>query len=151
MSEYIVVKKEAVQQALEPLQNCLKNGEVTLEQYDAERNLMTVLDAAEKVEPVVKQEPICRCDLRTKLVGDGCETCNPAPAVPALTRYNELMEGETEPDPVERLRFLLSLARKGQYWLDVEPVIATSNSPLNVRKRIRATTTLFPPGNGKEK
>lgn len=39
---------------------------------------------------------------------------------PALVRYNKHMNGEIEPDPVERLRFFLSLALTGQNWLDVE-------------------------------
>ena len=40
---------------------------------------------------------------------------------PALSRYKRNMEGENEPDPVERLRFFLSLALHGQDWIDVEP------------------------------
>lgn len=39
---------------------------------------------------------------------------------PALVRYNKHMNGEVEPDPVERLRFFLSLSLTGQNWLDVE-------------------------------
>lgn len=39
---------------------------------------------------------------------------------PALVRYNKHMNGEVEPDPVERLRFFLSLALTGQNWFDVE-------------------------------
>lgn len=41
---------------------------------------------------------------------------------PALVRYNKHTAGESEPDPdpVERLRFFLSLALTGQNWLDVE-------------------------------
>lgn len=35
-------------------------------------------------------------------------------------RYDECMEGEVENDPVERLRFFLSIALVNQDWLDVE-------------------------------
>ena len=36
--------------------------------------------------------------------------------------YDEFMDGEIEPDSVERLRFFCSLAMKnGQAWLDIEP------------------------------
>lgn len=41
----------------------------------------------------------------------------------ALTQYTAAMEGELEGDPVERLRFFLSLALTGQDWLDVEQFI----------------------------
>jgi len=41
----------------------------------------------------------------------------------ALERYNRAMEGELEGQPVERLRFFLSLALTGQDWLDVEQFI----------------------------
>lgn len=41
----------------------------------------------------------------------------------ALDQYNKFMEGEEETDPVERLRFFLSCALKGQDWIDVEQFI----------------------------
>jgi hypothetical protein len=41
----------------------------------------------------------------------------------ALSRYNANMEGEIEPEPVESLRFFLSLAITGQDWIDVEQFI----------------------------
>lgn len=37
----------------------------------------------------------------------------------ALERFN-LVRGEEEPDPLERLRFFCSLAMNGQDWLDSE-------------------------------
>ena len=42
------------------------------------------------------------------------------PKQSALTRFKEC-EGNTETDPLERLRFFCSLAMNGQDWLDVEP------------------------------
>jgi len=41
----------------------------------------------------------------------------------AMARYSEAMEGEEENDPVERLRFFLSIALHGLDWLDVEKFI----------------------------
>jgi hypothetical protein len=41
----------------------------------------------------------------------------------ALEQYNSDMEGCEEHDPVERLRFFLSLALVGQDWIDVEQFI----------------------------
>ena len=41
----------------------------------------------------------------------------------ALEKYNELTVDSVEPDPIERLRFFLSLSLKGQDWLDVEKFI----------------------------
>ena len=40
----------------------------------------------------------------------------------ALERFKEC-GGFDEPDPVERLRFFLSISMTGQDWLDVEPFI----------------------------
>lgn len=39
----------------------------------------------------------------------------------AKQRYDSVMEGSTEADPIERLRFYCSLAMSGQDWIDVEP------------------------------
>ena len=41
----------------------------------------------------------------------------------ALEKYNALIGHLSEPDPIERLRFFLSLSLKGQDWLDVEKFI----------------------------
>ena len=41
----------------------------------------------------------------------------------ALEKYNALDIDLSEPDPIERLRFFLSLSLKGQDWLDVEKFI----------------------------
>lgn len=42
---------------------------------------------------------------------------------PALFRYKRNTEGEDDLDPIERLRFFLSLALHGQDWIDVEPFL----------------------------
>ena len=48
----------------------------------------------------------------------------PAPSVPAKQHYdNAMQEADEELDPIERLRFFLSLALTGQDWFDVEPFI----------------------------
>ena len=43
----------------------------------------------------------------------------------ALERYKSIMDEcrKEEPEPIERLRFFLSLALTGQDWLDVEQFI----------------------------
>ena len=41
----------------------------------------------------------------------------------ALQQYNALTVGSVDPDPIERLRFFLSISLKGQDWLDVEKFI----------------------------
>ena len=41
----------------------------------------------------------------------------------ALEKYNTLTVDSVDPDPIERLRFFLSLSLKGQDWLDVEQFI----------------------------
>ena len=41
----------------------------------------------------------------------------------ALEKYNALDIDLSEPDPIERLRFFLSLSLNGQDWLDVEKFI----------------------------
>ena len=41
----------------------------------------------------------------------------------ALDEYDLIIEGEPIDDPIERLRFFLSLGLDGQDWLDVEPFI----------------------------
>ena len=59
-------------------------------------------------------------------------------AEPTIGRYNALVEASDEPNPIERLRFFLSLALTGQDWLDVEkfiddipaPVIASEQKPV---------------------
>ena len=51
----------------------------------------------------------------------------------ALERYNTFTEGETMDDPIERLRFFLSLALIGQDWLDVEPFIDDVSNQLASR------------------
>jgi len=51
----------------------------------------------------------------------------------ALSRYNANMEGEIEPDSIERLRFFLSLALTGQDWLDVEQFIDGVSQQLTER------------------
>lgn len=38
------------------------------------RNVVAIFEAMLSVAPAL---PVCNCDLRTKLVGDGCEICNP--------------------------------------------------------------------------
>lgn len=39
----------------------------------------------------------CKCDLRTRLVGDGCEICNPAKALEyAKETISDLRDGHTE-------------------------------------------------------
>ena len=42
-------------------------------------------------EPAQQPEPVCKCDLRTRLVGDGCEVCNPELAA----------EFAQQPEPVQ--------------------------------------------------
>ncbi len=64
-----------------------------------------VISAAPKPDPDRKHETV------------------PTMAEPALARYNAAMEGCTEHNPVERLRFFLSIALTGQDWLDVERFI----------------------------
>jgi hypothetical protein len=51
---------------------------------------------------------------------------------PAIQRYNKAMEGEQENDPIERLRFFLSLALTGRNWLDVERFIDDLQTPIPV-------------------
>ena len=41
----------------------------------------------------------------------------------ALDRYLEFTADEPEADPIERLRFFLSLSLSGQDWIDVEQFI----------------------------
>ena len=38
---------------------------------------MTLNQQIEAAERVANREPECNCDMRTKLIGDGCSTCNP--------------------------------------------------------------------------
>ena len=45
------------------------------------------------------------------------------PKETALQQYNALTVDSVDPDPIERLRFFLSLSLKGQDWLDVEKFI----------------------------
>ena len=45
------------------------------------------------------------------------------PKETALEKYNTLTVDSVDPDPIERLRFFLSLSLKGQDWLDVEKFI----------------------------
>lgn len=48
---------------------------------------------------------------------------------PAMIRYNEAVEdGWEEHDPIERLRYFLSLALKPQDWLDVEKFLDDLNT-----------------------
>ena len=47
----------------------------------------------------------------------------PVPAaVPALQRFNDC-DGNSEPDPIERMRCFLSLALSPKDWVDVEPFL----------------------------
>ena len=41
----------------------------------------------------------------------------------AINAYKKYTEGDEEGEPIERLRFFLSLAPKGQDWIDVEKFI----------------------------
>lgn len=59
---------------------------------------------------------------------------NGAKRMTALELYNANMEGEIEPDPIERLRFFLSLALTGQDWLDVEQFIDDITNEINQLK-----------------
>ena len=53
----------------------------------------------------------------------------------ALDRYKSCVTGnEIEPNPVERLRFFLSMALTGQDWLDVEQFIDDVNDELAAAK-----------------
>lgn len=54
----------------------------------------------------------------------------------SLEKYEYFMNGEEETDPVERLRFFLSIALSGQDWLDVEQFLDDiSKEILNEFKR----------------
>ena len=55
-----------------------------------------------------------------------------APVVqqPALERYNKIMEGYSEKDPIERLRFFCSLSMSWQDWLDVERFFDDLTAPV---------------------
>lgn len=58
---------------------------------------------------------------QAEAIADWNRRAQPEPAAPtALQRFNEC-DGDTETDPLERLRFFCSLAMRGQDWLDVEP------------------------------
>jgi hypothetical protein len=49
----------------------------------------------------------CKCDLRTRLVGDGCETCNPQMAIDLLKE-----QVREQAEEIARLRAELSGARQ---------------------------------------
>ena len=61
----------------------------------------------------------CSADLRSQLAAAQEEIERP----PAIDAYETYMADDKESDPVERLRFFLSLALKGKDWLDVERFI----------------------------
>jgi len=52
----------------------------------------------------------------------------------AKEQYDEFMEGEVEPDPLERLRFFCSLAMDNRDWLDVEPFFNDVNKANEERR-----------------
>lgn len=61
----------------------------TQDQYDECRrdSYIQGKEDAALAHPVVVDVPICNCDLRTKLVGDGCDVCNPEYAA-RITKEN---------------------------------------------------------------
>jgi hypothetical protein len=52
-----------------------------------------------------------------------------------LEHYTSVMEGCEEHDPIERLRFFLSLALTGQDWIDVEQFIDGVSQQLAEREK----------------
>lgn len=73
--------RTAAQQALADLKDLHANHNITY------AGTISRLEAALAQE---QAEPVCKCDLRTRLVGDGCEVCNPALAA-------ELAQEQAEP------------------------------------------------------
>jgi hypothetical protein len=53
----------------------------------------------------------------------------------SLEHYNSIMEECDEHDPIERLRFFLSIALTGQDWLDVEQFIDSVSEQFSEREK----------------
>ena len=74
------------------------------------------IDALRAALAQEQAEPICKCDLRTRLVGDGCEVCNPKLAAQFAQEQAEPVQ---EPVGHEALRLaglaLIGLAEHDQY------------------------------------
>ena len=52
----------------------------------------------------------------------------------SIEQYKEIMESDPINDPIERLRFFLSIALSGQDWLDVEPLFDDISVTQNTAK-----------------
>ena len=85
------------QQALEFIRAMNEHGWLLADYESDMERTVAGLEAALAQE---QAEPVCKCDLRTRLVGDGCEVCNPGLAA-ELAQQAEPTTGMAE---ITRLR-----------------------------------------------
>ncbi|HEY0842427.1 hypothetical protein [Methylotenera sp.] len=74
---------------------------------------------------------ICKCDLRTKLVGDGCQHCNPQITIDSLIEEIQTLRAKVEV-LVEALRGAEAIVKSAILLEgEIEPYISESTYELN--------------------